>query len=448
MFVSPRVNTMRFLMLGVFLLAGVSSAEAVPEIQNWSTPSGGRVLFVPTEGLPMLDVRMVFDAGSARDGREFGIAALTAGMLDSGAGTLDADTIAERLDAIGAILSSGASRDSAHVALRTLTDPPKLKEALEVFETVISQPRFESKDFEREKNRVLLGIQQKGEDPGEISEMAFMKALYGEHPYAHPVEGAKETVEKLKASDLARFHKDAYTRGNAILVMVGQVTRPEAEAIAVQVYARLPEGAPKPALEDPAPLSGSETVTTAFPSEQTHVYSGVLGLKANDPDYFPLVVGNHILGGSGLVSRIMEEVREKKGLAYSAFSYFLPMRVQGPYQMGLQSKNASAREATEIAIKTLREFVDKGPTDKELDAAKKNIIGGYVLRLDSNAKLIGEVAAIGFLGRPLDWLNRYTAQVEAVKREDIQRAFKARIDPDRLKTIMVGGIKPAANGGQ
>ena len=448
MFVSPRVKTMRFLMLGVFLLAGVSSAEAVPEIQNWSTPSGGRVLFVPTEGLPMLDVRMVFDAGSARDGREFGIAALTAGMLDSGAGTLDADTIAERLDAIGAILSSGASRDSAHVALRTLTDPPKLKEALEVFETVISQPRFESKDFEREKNRVLLGIQQKGEDPGEISEMAFMNALYGEHPYAHPVEGVKETVEKLKASDLARFHKDAYTRGNAILVMVGQVTRPEAEAIAVQVYARLPEGAPKPALEDPAPLSGSETVTTAFPSEQTHVYSGVLGLKANDPDYFPLVVGNHILGGSGLVSRIMEEVREKKGLAYSAFSYFLPMRVQGPYQMGLQSKNASAREATEIAIKTLREFVDKGPTEKELDAAKKNIIGGYVLRLDSNAKLIGEVAAIGFLGRPLDWLNRYTAQVEAVKREDIQRAFKARIDPDRLKTIMVGGIKPAANGGQ
>lgn len=448
MFVSPRVKTMRFLMLGVFLLAGVSSAEAVPEIQNWSTPSGGRVLFVPTEGLPMLDVRMVFDAGSARDGREFGIAALTAGMLDSGAGALDADTIAERLDAIGAILSSGASRDSAHVALRTLTDPPKLKEALEVFETVISQPRFESKDFEREKNRILLGIQQKGEDPGEISEMAFMKALYGEHPYAHPVEGVKETVEKLKASDLARFHKDAYTRGNAILVMVGQVTRPEAEAIAVQVYARLPEGAPKPALEDPAPLSGSETVTTAFPSEQTHVYSGVLGLKANDPDYFPLVVGNHILGGSGLVSRIMEEVREKKGLAYSAFSYFLPMRVQGPYQMGLQSKNASAREATEIAIKTLREFVDKGPTDKELDAAKKNIIGGYVLRLDSNAKLIGEVAAIGFLGRPLNWLNRYTAQVEAVKREDIQRAFKARIDPDRLKTIMVGGIKPAANGGQ
>lgn len=296
MFVSPRVKMMRFLMLGFFLLATASNVQAVPEIQHWSTPSGGRVLFVPTEGLAMLDIRMVFDAGSARDGSEFGIAALTAGMLDSGAGSMDADTIAERLDAIGAVLSSGATRDSAHAALRTLTDPPKLKEALEVFETVVSQPRFETKDFEREKNRVLLGIQQKGEDPGEISEMAFMKALYGMHPYAHPVEGIRETVEKLSAKDLVRFHKEAYTRGNAILVMVGQVTRSEAEAIAVQVYSRIPDGPAKPALEDPAPISGAETVTTAFPSEQTHVYAGVLGLKANDPDYFPLVVGNHILG--------------------------------------------------------------------------------------------------------------------------------------------------------
>lgn len=439
---------MKSLLSLVFLLLGVSVAEAVPEIQNWSTPNGGKVLFVQTEGLPMLDLRMVFDAGSSRDGRDFGIASLTAGMLDSGAGDLDADTIAERLDAIGAILSSGASRDSAHVALRTLTDPPKLKAALDVFERVISQPRFEMKDFEREKNRVLLGIQQKGEDPGEIAEIAFMNAIYGEHPYAHPVEGVKATVEKLSNQDLARFHKDAYTRGNGLLVMVGQVSRSEAEAIAVQVYAHLPEGEAKPPLEEPSQAGSAETQVTAFPSAQTHVYAGTLGLKANDPDYFPLVVGNHILGGSGLVSRIMEEVREKRGLAYSVFSYFQPMRVTGPYEIGLQSKNASAREALEIAVKTLRDFVEKGPSDKELDAAKKNIIGGYVLRLDSNAKLIGEVAAIGFLGRPLDWLNRYTAKVEAVTRDDVKKAFKARINPDRLKTVLVGGVKPAANGGQ
>lgn len=439
---------MRSFLSLALLIGSIAVAEAVPEIQNWSTPNGGKVLFVQTEGLPMLDLRMVFDAGSSRDDRAFGVAALTAGMLDSGAGDLDADTIAERLDAIGAILSSGASRDSAHVALRTLTDPPKLKAALDVFETVISQPRFETKDFEREKNRVLLGIQQKGEDPGEIAEIAFMNTIYGDHPYAHPVEGVKETVEKLSNQDLVRFHKESYTRGNGILVMVGQVSRSEAEAIAAQVYAHLPEGTAKPPLQDPLPVTTAETQVTAFPSAQTHVYAGTLGLKANDPDYFPLVLGNHILGGSGLVSRIMEEVREKKGLAYSAYSYFQPMRVTGPYQIGLQSKNASAREALDIAVRTLRDFVEKGPTDAEIDAAKKNIIGGYVLRLDSNAKLTGEIAAIGFLGRPLDWLNRYTSRIEAVTREDIKRAFKARIDPDRLKTVLVGGVKSAANGGQ
>jgi zinc protease len=430
----------------VFLFSAAGRVEAVPEIQSFSTPEGGRVLFVKTEGLPMLDVRMAFDAGSSRDGQHFGIAALTAGMLDSGAGTLDADAIAERLEAIGAILSAGANRDSAHVALRTLTDPPKLKQALEVFETVLSQPRFDQKDFEREKNRVLLGIQQKGEDPGEISEMAFMKAIYGEHPYAHPVEGVQETVETLTSADLQRFHHETYTRGNGILVMVGQISREEAEGIATQVYSRLPAGASQPVLAAPQPITTAETRVTPFPSEQTHVYAGTLGLTASDTDYFPLVVGNHILGGSGLISRIMEEVREKRGLAYSAFSYFHPMRVPGPFQIGLQSKNASAREALDIAIRTLRDFVEKGPSDKELDAAKRNIIGGYVLRLDSNAKLVGEVAAIGILGRPLDWLDRYTARVEAVTREDIRRAFKTRIDPDRLRTVLVGGIKSSPNG--
>lgn len=446
MSVSRCIPFMRSLLLGLFLMGVTAAVEAIPEIQSFSTPEGGRVLYVPTEGLPMLDLRMVFDAGSARDGAEFGVAALTAGMLESGAGKLDADSIAERLEAIGAILSTGANRDSAHVALRTLTDPPKLKEALDVFETVISQPRFEKKDFEREKARVLLGIQQKGEDPGEISEMAFMNSLYGEHPYAHPVEGIKETVEKLNAADLSRFHKASYTRGNGVLVMVGQINRTDAEAIAAQVYSHLPAGDALPALPAPAPISSGETKVTTFPSAQTHAYAGTLGLTASDPDYFPLVVGNHILGGSGLISRVMEEVREKRGLAYSAFSYFLPMRVPGPFQIGFQSKNASAREALDIALRTLREFIEKGPTDKELDAAKRNIIGGYVLRLDSNAKLIGEVAAIGILGRPLNWLSQYTDRVERVTREDIRRAFQSRINPDQLKIILVGGAKPSGNG--
>jgi zinc protease len=414
-------------------------AFAAPEIQHWATARGGRVYFVPTQGLPLVDVRVVFDAGSARDGAKFGLASLTSSLLDTGAGTWDADAIAQRLENVGAVLSTGASRDSAFLALRSLSHPEKLAVALETAREVLAHPRFDPKDFEREKNRTLLGIKQKGEDPGEIAEIAFMKALYGAHPYGHPPEGLKETVEPLTAADLKDFHQRTYTAKNGLVVVVGDVQRPQAEKLAEDLLSGLPDGEPLPPLAAPVAKTAGETLKTPFPSEQTHVYSGQVGMSANDPDYFPLYVGNHSLGGSGLVSKIMEEVREKRGYAYSAYSYFQPMREAGPFQIGLQTKNAQAEEALKVAIQTVRDFIDKGPSDKDLEASKKNIVGGFVLRLDSNQKLVGEVASIAFYNRPLDWLNRFTDKVQAVTKEDVKRAFKARIDPDRLQTVLVGG---------
>jgi zinc protease len=429
----------KFRCVFLFLIALTGPAAASPDIQHWTTAKGGRVYFVSTEGLPLVDLRLVFDAGSARDGAKFGVASLTAGMLDTGAGNWDADAIAQRLENVGAALSSGASRDSAYAALRSLSQPDKLPVALETLKEVVAHPRFAQADFDREKDRTLLAIKQQGEDPGEIAEIAFMKALYGDHPYGHPPEGLKESVEPLTRDDLANFHKQAFTAKNGILVIVGDVKRPDAEKIAEDLFAALPEGEALPPLPDPAAKPDAQTVKTPFPSEQTHVFAGELGMKVNDPDYFPLYVGNHILGGSGLVSKIMEEVREKRGYAYSAFSYFMPMRVLGPFQIGLQTKNASTREALDVAIKTVRDFIDNGPGDKELDAAKKNIVGGFVLRLDSNQKLAGEVANIAFYNRPLDYLDTFPQKVQAVTREDIKRAFKARIDPNRLQTVLVGG---------
>ena len=434
------VNAMKIRagLLLAFLLAS-GQALAVPDIQHWTTPRGGRVYFVPTEGLPLVDVRVVFDAGSARDGGQFGLANLTSGMLDTGAGEWDADAIAQRLENAGALLGAGASRDSAYVSLRSLTHPEKLAVALETAKEVLAHPRFEAKDFEREKNRALLAIKQQGEDPDEIAEIAFMKALYGDHPYGHPPEGLKETVEPLTRDDLVEFHKRAYTAKNGIVVIVGEVKRLDAETMAEKLLADLPEGEPLPALPEPVAKTAAQTLKTPFPSEQTHVFAGELGMKVNDPDYFPLYVGNHTLGGSGLVSRIMEEVREKRGFAYNAYSYFFPLRVTGPFEIGLQTKNAQAEEALQVAIKTVHDFIESGPTDQELDAAKKNIVGGFVLRLDSNQKLTAEVASIGFFNRPLDYLNTFTQKVQAVTREDVKRAMKARLDTGRLQTVLVGG---------
>lgn len=435
---SVKHNALKWV-LALFLTGFWLTAAATPQIQNFTTTKGGRVYFVPTAGLPLIDIRMVFDAGSARDGAKFGLASLTSSMLENGAGSWDADTIAQRLENVGALLGTGVSRDSAYLSLRSLTYPDKLEPALETAIEVLAHPRFEQKDFEREKNRTLLGIKQLGEDPGEIAEIAFMKALYGDHPYAHPSEGLKETVESLTRDDLAAFHQKTYTIKNGILVIVGDLQRPQAEAIADKLFAALPEGEAQPALPEPTPKTTAETVKTPFPSEQTHVFSGQLGMKVNDPDYFPLYIGNHILGGSGLVSRIMEEVREKRGFAYSAYSYFQPLRVAGPYQIGLQTKNSQTEEALKVANQTVRDFIQNGPTDQEIDAARKNIIGGFVLRLDSNQKLAGEVANIAFYNRPLDYLDTFTQKVQAVTREDIKRAFKARINPDQMQTVLVGG---------
>ncbi|HYE36198.1 pitrilysin family protein [Methylocaldum sp.] len=422
----------------LFLLIS-APVYAVPEIQHWVSPQGGRIYFVPTEGLPLLDVRVVFDAGSARDAEKFGLAALTSGMLDTGAGDWDADAIAQRLESVGASLGTGVSRDTAWLSLRSLTHPEKLGVALETGREILARPRFEQKDFDREKNRTLLAIKQRGEQPDDLAEIAFFQALYGNHPYAHPQEGFTETVEPLTREDLVDFHKRYYVAKNAIVVIVGEVKRADAESIAEKLLSGLEQGAVSPALSAPEPIHSVETVKRPFPSEQTHVRAGLIGMTATDPDYFPLYVGNHILGGSGLVSRISEEVREKRGLSYNAYSYFMPLREAGPFQVGLQTRNDQAEEALRVALKTVKDFAANGPTDKELEAAKKNIIGGFVLRLDSNQKLTEQVAIVAFYNRPLDYLARFTEKVEAVTREDIKRAFRSRVDPDKLRTVLVGG---------
>lgn len=425
--------------LGVILMLCAAFVQAGPKIQQWTAANGAsRVYFVPTEGLPMLDVRVVFDAGSARDGGQYGLATLTSSLLDTGAGSWDAETIAKRLEGVGARLTTGASRDSAWLALRTLTQPKLLDTALETAHEILVSPSFNQVDFEREKKNMLVALKQREESPSDLAGIEFFKMLYDNHPYGHPKEGNIDTVEKLSREDLQKFYKQYYVAKNALVVIVGEVDKAQAESIAENLLKALPEGEAAPSLPEVVAAPAANTVRKSFPSAQTHVYSGVPGMKVGDPAYFPLYVGNHILGGSGLVSKIAEEVREKRGLSYSAYSYFYPFRQEGPFMMGLQTKNDQADEAVSVMQKTLRDFVDAGPTAAELEASKKNITGGFAMRLDSNQKLTEQVAAIGFYGLPLDYLDTFTSKVEAVGAKDIQQAFKARIDPDKLQTVLVG----------
>lgn len=436
---------------GLWLLPALvfaTAAQALPEIQDWHTAKGARVLFVEAHELPMLDVRIVFDAGSARDGKHGGVASLTSAMLPQGAAGLNADAIAAGFERGGAQFGADSQRDMAWLSLRSLSDDKLLRASLELFGKVLAKPDFPQADFEREQQRTLTGLEYQKQQTGAIAEKAFYQDLYGQHPYAANPSGDEASVAALSVQDLKTFYQRYYVARNATVVIVGDVSRKYAEVIAGQLVDALPEGEKAAPLPEVAPLTAAKTQLIEHPSTQSHVLMGAPGVSRGDPDYFPLYVGNHILGGSGLVSRISEEIREKRGLSYSAYSYFIPMRQAGPYMLGFQTRTDQRDEALAVLRETVRTFVQQGPTDEELKASKSNIIGGFPLAVASNSKITGYLAMIGFYELPLDYLSTFTDKIKAVTAEQIREAYRRRVDVDDMVTVIVGKKAPAETGSQ
>lgn len=432
---------MRASLIGIVFLLFSQTVWSAAKIEHWQTAQGSRVYYVHTEDLPMADIQVSFDAGSARDGSEFGIAALTSALLDAGAGEWNADEIAQRFESVGAAVGSGISNDMAWVSLRTLTDKKLFNKALETMQAILARPAFNDADFQREKSRTLAALKRRQESPAELARIAFYKAVYGDHPYAHPSEGIVETVAGFNAEDLREFYQKYYVAANAIVVIVGDLSREQAEQTAQSLVAGLPKGQrPAPLPEVAMPQQAGQRHTD-FPSSQTHVLVGMPGTYRKDPEYFDLYVGNHILGGAILVSRLFNEIREKRGLAYSASSSFVPMTRKGPFVMSLQTRNDQTQEALKVLNKTLADFISAGPTEAELIAAKKNITGGFPMRFDTNKELTNYVSMIGFYELPLGYLDTFQQKVEQVTVASISDAFKRRIDPQLLQTVTVGGAQ-------
>ena len=428
--------------VGLAALFLSASAWATPKIQHWQTAQGARVYFVENHDLPMLDVAIGFAAGSAYDTAEkSGLAGLTHSLLDLGVEGMSEDDIARKLADIGALMGGSFDPDRASVSLRTLSSEAERDQALDILARVLQRPLFPESVLAREKTRLIAGIKEADTKPESIADKTFSKAVFGPHPYSLPGSGEVSSVEKIQRSDLEVFYRAHYSAPAAVVAIMGDVTRAQAETIALNLTARLPAENNVARL---APVTMRILVSDQripHPATQSHILIGAPGVARNDPDYFSLFVGNHILGGGGFVSRLMDEVREKRGFAYSVSSYFIPMQQPGAFQISLQTKKEQADQALLLVRTTLREFIDKGPTAKELRASKQNIIGGFPLRIDSNKKIIEYLGVIGFYGLPLTYLDDFVRNIEQVTVAKIHDAFKRRVHPDAMATVIVGAME-------
>ena len=422
-------------------LGFAGAAQATPRIQHWKTDNGAAVYFVPTHDLPIIDIRILFDAGSAREGSRHGLAELTNGLLADGAGGLDATTLAQRFENHGARFSSNSGRDSAQLSLRSLSRPEALQAAIDNLALILGKPDFPEQAFKRELARMQVGLNARGKDPGSLATEAFYKALYGSHPYAGPPHGTRESLATMKPAMVKAFYARYYVAHNATIAIVGDLDRDRARTIAAQLTARLKAGAAPPPLPPVPPLTEATTVRVKFDSQQSHIMIGQPLVARGGEDYFALYVGNHVLGGNGLVSMLADRMREQRGLSYSSYSAVVPMARKGPFEIASQVVHTRTAEAVGVLTDALQDLRDNGPDPERLKSSKENITGSFPLNLDSNRDIVSYIAMIGFYHLPLDYLERFRDRVSEVTERDVHNAFRKHLDPDHMVTVIVGPEK-------
>jgi len=420
----------------------IEKANGLVTIEKWILPSGLKVYFTPAPQLPMLDVQLAFNAGSAQDKAQAGLAQLTNNLLLSGTNTQSADAIAAAFEDKAILINTNVSRDYATIAMRSLTDKQVLSTGVTLLTELLQHVSFPADAFAREQKQLLTSIEYKSQDPASLGEDLFFNALYGHQVYGSPLTGTKDSVMLLTQADVQAFYKDHYVAEGSVLALVGDLSLSQAKKIAKTIDAALSkEKAPRAldlALVTKANFAGTKKLD--FPSSQTHLFVGQLSINRQSPDYFPLLIGNQILGGGGLVSLLFEEVREKRGLVYSVSSYFYPLQANGIFLINLQSRTTEAENALQVVEETVKKFVEIGPTQEQVDAAKANLSGGFPLRIASNGLIIDALTTIGYYDLPLDYLNTYADQINAVTLQQVKDAFARHVDWNAMVVVEVGKV--------
>lgn len=412
---------MKYFLFSVLLFSqfGVSLT-----IEHWQTKNGAKVLFVQEKNLPMLDIKLTFDAASSRDGDLYGIAKLTNALIGTKTTHHNEEQIIESFDNLGVQFSNTSLKDMAMLSLRTLSKNTVLNPAIDLFDEIIKTPVFDEKIIARLKKQLLQNIKAIKQNPSAVAKQALYQQLFKNHPYAHPSIGTTKTLKKINPLAIRNFYHQYYVANNLTIALIGDISKEKAQQIAQKLSSALKMGHKPKKLSDVKSITKNKQTFINFPSKQSHLLIAGNGIKRTNPDYYALYLGNHIFGGNGLNSLLSLEVREKRGLSYSVYSYFLPMLYKGYFLLGLQTENKKATLATKTAKTTLLKFIKHPPKDKDIQDAKDNLIGSFVLQTSSNAQILTYLSLIGFYDLPLNYLTTFIDKINKITAKDIYQAYQ------------------------
>ncbi len=422
-------------LLGFLLLfTPFTLAQSAPVLE-WETDNGAKSYLYKTDALPMVDIRLVFNAGAARDGEHPGVANMVSSLLDTGAGDLNVEAFTEALETTGAQLNVGSLRDMAWVSLRSLKDDKYLQPAMRLVETMLGKPRFDKSELSRLKDQFSVSLKASEKNPRSVTKRTVNRLFYQSHPYAS--DPKDEDYRALTQQQIKDFYHQYYVAKNVVISIVGDIDESAAKDIARRLSAVLNEGEAAQRLPQ-VEQTAQQIEHVLLPTEQAQIVMGMPLIKRGDPDYYQLLIGNYIFGGGGFSSRLMEELREKNGLVYGVSSGLSPMAAEGPFSINLQTRNDQAQKAIKMVNTELHKFISEGPTEQEVRKAIDFMLGSSPRRLDSNADWVQHLSLIGFYGLPLDYFEQLDQAMASLTRDQVHDAFVRRIDLNKMITVVVG----------
>ncbi len=426
----------------IIIMSITNITKADVNISSYETKNGIKVLFSKSDNIPMIDIKITFDAGSNRDGDTKGLSMLTHSLLDEGTSVRKSEEIASIFESNGSIFNTSVNKDRSSISLRSLTQEKYLNPSLKMFLEILSDSSFPNNEVNLQKKRTISTIIEDQSDPSEIASNLFFKEIYGDHPYSHPSIGYADSVKKISRKNIKDFYDKNINAKNASIAIVSSLSKKEVIAIAEKISKSLDKSKKKVITKQTKTISKKEKyIFKNFNSEQAHIYIGLVSIRRGSENHLPLYVGNYIFGGSGFSARLMQELRVKRGLTYGVYSYVYPLREEGPFLIGIETKADQAQKSVKLIQEMLAEFIKKGPTDDELKHAKNSIINGFPLRIDSNSDILNYLSMINYYDLSKDYLKTFTSEISKITKKDIMNAFKKEINVNSLVTLVVGNAK-------